>query len=110
MPKDLYFWLAVIAAVLALGVLAIWRWQKNVSVAVGPVKISTSDRDALASTPDHVTVAKGADVQGHVGEVVGRTGATDAMPHGPTSVAEQMKVGKDGHVDRIVGVEVGKPK
>ncbi len=110
MPKDLYFWVAVIAAVLALGVLAIWKWQKNVNVAVGPISIRTSDRDALASTSDHVTVAKGADVQGSVGEVVGRTGTIAAMPNGPTSVADGMKVGKDGRVDRIVGVDAGRPK
>lgn len=110
MPKDLYFWLAVIAAIFAIGVLAIWRWQKNVSVAVGPVKISTSDRDALGSTSDHVTVAKGAAVEGSVGEIVGRTGASGSSAQGPTSVAEQMSVGKGGRIDRIVGVEVGKPK
>jgi hypothetical protein len=110
MPKDLYFWLAVIAGIFAVAVLAIWRWQKNVSVAVGPVKISTSDRDALGSTADHVAVAKGADVQGSVGEIVGRKGVSGTIGQGPTSVAEQMKVGKDGRIDRIVGVEVGKSK
>jgi len=110
MPKDLYFWLAVIAVIFAIAALATWRWQKNVSVAIGPVKISTSDRDALASTPDHVTVAKGTDVQGSVGEIVGRSGAIGSIAQGPTSVAEELKVGKGGRIDRIVGVEVGKPK
>jgi hypothetical protein len=109
MPKDQYFWIAVIAVILVVAVLAIWRWGKNVNIAVGPVSVKTSDRDALASTPDHVTVAKGAEVDGSISEVIGRTG-TASMPQGPTSVGEQMKVGKGGRVDRIVGVELGKPK
>ena len=110
MPKDLYFWVAAIAAVLALGVLAIWKWQKNVTVAVGPISIRTSDRDTLASTSDHVTVAKDADIGGSDGEVIGRTATTAAMPNGPTSVAEGMKVGRDVRIDRIVGVDVRRPK
>src|SRR5262245_25700639 len=107
MPNDVYFWIVVIAVIAALGILAIWRWQKNVSVAVGPVSINTSDRDAVAATPDHVTVAKGAKVDGSVGEIVGRTGA--GAGHGPTSVAEQLSVGRGGRIDRISGTNIGKP-
>jgi hypothetical protein len=110
MPKDLYFWLAVIAAVFALGVLAIWKWAKNINVAVGPIRFQTTDGDAAASSPDPVVVAKEAEVDGTVGKIIGKTGAPGTLPHGPTSVGERMKVGKGGKVDEITGVRVGPPK
>jgi hypothetical protein len=103
MPKDLTFWIVVIAAVSALGALALWRWGKNVAFKVGPVRLQTTDRNA----PDPVVVAKKAVVDGSVGEVIGRTGPP--APHGPTEVGEQMKVGKGARIDRIVGVEVASP-
>ena len=110
MPKDLTFWIVAIAAILALGALAIWRWGKNVKLKVGPMHVETSDRDGAASATDPVVVAKKAEIEGSLGEVIGRSGVTPAMQHGPTDVAEQLKVGKSGRVDRIVGVEIGRPK
>ena len=110
MPKDVYFWFAAIAAVFVLGVLAIWKWAKNIKVAVGPVRIETSDRDAAASGADPVVVAKGAEVDGSVGRITGKAGSAGTLPHGPTSVGEGMKVGKGGKVDEITGVRVGPPK
>lgn len=110
MPKDVYFWLAVVAAVFVLGGLAIWKWAKNIDVALGPIRLKTSDRDAAASAPDPVVVAKEAEVDGTVGRITGKTGAVGTLPHGPTSVGERMKVGKGGKVDEITGVRVGPPK
>jgi hypothetical protein len=106
MPTDLTFWIVLIAVVFVLGALAIWKWGKNVNFSAGPVSLQTSDRAAT----DPVTVAKKAAVDGSVGEVIGRTGVDPAAPHGPTEVAEEMKIGQGGRVDRIVGVEVGQPK
>jgi hypothetical protein len=110
MPKDFYFWLAVIAAVFLLGVLAIWKWAKNISVAIGPIRLQTSDRVAAATAPDPVVVAKQAQVDGNVGKITGKTGAAGTIPHGPTSVGEGMKVGQGGKVDEITGVRVGPSK
>ena len=110
MPKDLSFWLVLIAAILGLGGLAIWKWGKNLKLTAGPVRFETSDRDAGATAPDPVRVGEKAVVEGTVGEITGRKGTTADMQHGPTEVGKQMKVGKDGRVDRIVGVEVGQPK
>jgi hypothetical protein len=106
MPKDMYFWLAVIGVIFVLGVLAIWRWAKNVNVAIGPVRIQTTDRDAAAASPDPVVVAKQAEVDGTVGKITGKIGEAGALPHGPTSVGEGMKVGKGGSVGEITGISV----
>ncbi|MET4388809.1 hypothetical protein ABIB73_004574 [Bradyrhizobium sp. F1.4.3] len=106
MPKDLYFWLAVIAVIFLVAVLAIWRWAKNVSVAIGPVRIETSDRDAAAAAPDPVVVAKQAEIDGTVGRIIGKAGEAGALPHGPTSVGEGMKVGKGASINEITGVSV----
>jgi hypothetical protein len=110
MPKDVNFWIVVIAAILLLGALAIWRWGKNIKLKVGGVAVETSDRDGAREASDPVKVGEKAVVDGHVGEVIGRSGVTPAMQHGPTDVGNQLKVGKDGSVDRIVGVEIGQPK
>jgi hypothetical protein len=110
MPQDLTFWIIAIAAVFVLGALAIWRWGKNVNLKAGPLRLQTTDRDAARSAADPVVVAKKAVVDGSVGEVIGRSGVDAAATHGPTDVGEQMKVGQGGRVDRIVGVEVGRPK
>ena len=110
MPKDVVFWICVIAAVFVLGALAIWKWGKNITLKAGPLSFGTSDRNAAASAPDPVTVGKKAAVEGSVGEIIGRTGTTATQASGPTDVAEQLKVGKGGRVDRIVGVEIGQAK
>jgi len=73
MPKDVVFWICVIAAVFVLGALAIWKWGKNITLKAGPLSFGTSDRNAAASASDPVTVGKKAAVDGSVGEIIGRT-------------------------------------
>ena len=104
MPQDPLLWLAGILVVAIVVALAVWAKDKVEFSASGKgLRLRTENNRRPAQSGPNVVVAKGADVGGKVGGIVGVSG-TPPGDVGGIDVATNAKI-RSG-VDKIVGWDV----
>ena len=98
MPREPWFWIGAIIAVLALSCLAIWL-GRNISLQISrrgfAFKTTTQQiREASdkANILDTVKVGENAEVRGGIDDVIGRVDKRGTPQRGITEVGKQMKI------------------